>query len=304
MLANEVFEQVTAQLIADIEAGTGTWRMPWQCLAELGTPVSADGRNYRGANSLILPMVAAGRGWESGVWATFKSWQRHGGQVRRSERGTHIMLWKTTDRTESTDDNNGPASASRRGLVARTFVVFAAEQVDGAEPVIARHRRHVERDSVERIEAAEAYFAATGLSFREGGNRAFYTPTTDEIHIPAFDQFDHPATFYGVLAHESAHATGHADRLARDLTGRFGTDAYAAEELVAELAAAMWCGQMGVSAATRADHASYLSSWISVLRTDARALVTVAGKAQAAVDYLNTLAGYEPASEVDEAVTV
>ena len=79
---------------------------------------------------------------------------------------------------------------------------------------------------------------------------------------------------------------------ARDLTGRFGSDAYAAEELVAELGAAMWCAQIGISAATRPDHASYLSSWLGILKADARALVTVASKAQAAVDWLNTAAGY------------
>ena len=91
--------------------------------------------------------------------------------------------------------------------------------------------------------------------------------------------------------------------MARDLTGRFGSDAYAAEELVAELAAAMWCGQMGISAATRTDHASYVSSWLRVLGQDARALVSVAGKAQAAVDYLNKLAGYTAASAEAEAVS-
>lgn len=78
----------------------------------------------------------------------------------------------------------------------------------------------------------------------------------------------------------------------RDLTGRFGSDSYAAEELVAELGVAMWCAQAGLSAATRADHASYLAGWLRVLRSDARALVTVAARAQAAVDHLNTVADH------------
>jgi antirestriction protein ArdC len=296
MQANELFNQITAQMIADIEAGTERWRMPWHCLADLGTPVNADGRGYRGANSVLLPFEAAAHEWELGIWATFNSWRRHGAFVRRGERGTHVILWKPTNRGSTDDDSSDDAAESPqnpRGLVARTFVVFAAEQVDGADAVIASHsRRHIERDTPERLAAADAYFAATGLSIIEGGNRAYYSPDADEIHVPTLAQFDHAASFHGTIAHEAGHATAHASRLARDLTGRFGSDAYAAEELVAELAAAMWCGQMGISAATRTDHASYVGSWLRVLGQDARALVSVAGKAQAAVDCLNTLAGY------------
>jgi antirestriction protein ArdC len=295
MQANELFDRITATMIADIEAGTATWRMPWHCLADLGTPVSADGRGYRGANSVILPFEAAAHGWDSGIWATFNSWRRHGAFVRRGERGTHVILWKTTDRASTAEDSSDDAAESpqnRRGVVARTFVVFAAEQVDGADAVIARHSRHVERDTPESIAAADAYFASTGLAIIEGGNRAYYSPDVDEIHVPTLAQFDDASSFHGTIAHEAGHATGNGSRLARDLTGRFGSDAYAAEELVAELAAAMWCGQMGISAATRTDHASYVSSWLRVLGQDSRALVSVAGKAQAAVDYLNTLAGY------------
>ena len=103
-----------------------------------------------------------------------------------------------------------------------------------------------------------------------------------------------PPNFHSTISHEATHASGHPDRLARVLTGRFGSDAYAAEELVAELGAAMWCAQMGISAATRADHAAYVGSWLGILRADARALVTVASKAQAAIDYLNVLADYTP----------
>jgi antirestriction protein ArdC len=306
MQVNELFDRITVQMIADIEAGTATWRMPWHCLADLGTPVNADGRGYRGANSVLLPFAAAAHGWNSGIWATFNSWRRHGAFVRCGERGTHVILWKTTDRASEADDSADAAepAQNRRGLVARTFVVFAAEQVDGADAVIARHsRRHVERDTPERIAAADAYFAATGLSIIEGGNRAYYSPDADEIHVPNLAQFDHASAFHSTVSHEAAHSTAHPSRIGRDLTGRFGSDAYAAEELVAELAAAMWCGQMGISAAIRTDHASYVGSWLRVLGQDAGALVSVAGKAQAAVDYLNTLAGYNVAPADAEAVS-
>ena len=158
------------------------------------------------------------------------------------------------------------------------------------------------RDTPERLDAAEAYFAAVGAHVEHGGNRAFYRPATDEIHVPDLDRFDQAPNYYATLAHEHAHWTGHPSRLARDLTGRFGDDSYAAEELVAELAAAMWCAQHGISAVTRPDHAAYLAGWLRILRTDTRALVTASSKAQSAVDHLNTCAGHtaEPAEPNEE----
>ena len=297
MRADDLFTQITDDLIEDIETGSaGTWRMPWHTLADAGTPESVDGRRYRGLNSLWLPMVAAACGWTSGIWATYRGWQRHGAQVRRGERATHVVLWKQTRPTDhdSSGDNNN-AEQQRPRLFARTYAVFAAEQVDGADDVLARRRP--ERDTPDRIDAAERYFAAVGARVELGGNRAYYHSTTDEIHVPGLERFDHAAHYYATLAHEHAHWTGHPDRLARDLTGRFGDDAYAAEELVAELAAAMWCAQHDISAVTRPDHAAYLAGWLRILRTDTRALVTASSKAQAAVDYLNSTAGLEAGTE-------
>lgn len=291
MRADDLFTTITAQLIDDIETGkAGDWRMPWHTLADAGTPESVDGRRYRGLNSIWLPMVAAAHGWTSGIWATYRGWQRHGAQVRRGERAAQVVLWKQTrpDDTDHTDSDDEPR---RPRLLARAYAVFAAEQVDGADEILAR-RQQPARDTPERIDAAETFFAAVGAHVERGGNRAYYQPATDEIHVPDLDRFELAPNFYATLAHEHAHWTGHPTRLARDLTGRFGDDSYAAEELVAELAAAMWCAQHGISAVTRPDHAAYLAGWLRILRADSRALITASSKAQAAVDHLNTAAGH------------
>lgn len=302
MKANDLFATITDQLVADIEAGAGTWHMPWHALADAGTPTSIDRRPYRGMNAVWLPMVAATNGWTSGVWATYRGWQRHGAQVRRGERGTHVVLWKpTTDNSTDSHDDDADSTGPRRRLLARAYVVFAAEQADGTDAILERRAAELaDRDTPERIATADAYFAAVSARVVLGGNRACYQPGTDTICLPDLAQFDQAAHFYATSAHEHVHWTGHPDRLARDLTGRFGSDAYAAEELVAELGAAMWCAQAGISAATRQDHAAYLAHWLRVLRSDPRALITVAARAQAAVDYLNTLAGH-PAAEATAA---
>jgi antirestriction protein ArdC len=304
MHADHLFTHITDQLVADIEAGARTWRMPWHALADAGTPTSVDGRPYRGMNAVWLSMVAAAaHDWTSGVWATYRGWQRHGAQVRRGEKATQVVLWKPTtpNDTDPRSHDDVEQTGPLRRLLARAYRVFAAEQADGADEILARRaERLAKRDTPERIAAADAYFAAVGATIVHGGNRACYQPATDTIHVPTLAQFDHAAHHAGTLAHEHVHWTGHADRLDRDLTGRFGSDSYAAEELVAELGAAMWCAQMELSAVTRADHAAYLAGWLRVLRADARALVTVASRAQAAVDHLNTRAGHSTTGEADE----
>lgn len=289
MKAEELFEAVTADLVAAIECGAKDWRMPWHRLGA-GLPRSADGRVYRGWNALVLAMVAADRGWTSTIWATYNAWKRHGAQVRRGERGTQVVLWKPTERHETTDDGG---DSLHRSLFARAFTVFAAEQVDGAERV---SKPIAEASELQGIEAIETFFARVGANVVHGGDQACYVAAFDRIHLPHCHQFDEVSDYYSTSAHEHTHWTGHADRLGRDLSGRFGDHAYCAEELIAELGAAFWCAQFELAQATREDHAAYLADWLALLQSDSRALVAACGHAQRAVDHLNALAGWSPPS--------
>jgi antirestriction protein ArdC len=298
MNANDLFETVTNDLIAAIERGASGWTMPWQQLAATGTPRSADDRLYRGWNALVLAFTAFERGYPSSTWATYQGWQRHCAQVRRGEHGTRVVLWKPNDRHTTPDDaNDTDDKLTRSALFARTFTVFAAEQVDGAD----RYLEISTPDPDRQIGAADRYFDAIGAHLNRGGNAACYLPGADLIHIPNPDQFARPSDFYSTLAHEHTHWTGHTSRLHRDLTGRFGSLAYGAEELVAELGAAFWCAQFRLDQTTRPDHAAYLGDWLTLLRQDTRALVTACSHAQRAVDYLNAVGGWPtPTAEVEQ----
>ena len=287
MKAQELFEQITDRIIADIEAGAGEWRMPWAQIADAGIPVSAVGRKYRGINALWLAILSMDNGWTDPVFATYKQWASLGAQVRKGEKGTHVILWKPSKRK---DPETGEEKDS---LFATTYVVFNISQVDGEGAEKVRTKRHVELDTTERIDAAEAFFKAVGAEVIEGGNRAYYDRLTDSVHVPHIDQFEHPANFYGTLAHECVHWTGAESRLDRTFGKRFGDEQYAVEELTAELGAAFFSAQAGLSATTRPDHSAYLAHWLKVLRQDPRALSTVASKAQKAVDFLNESAAGE-----------
>jgi antirestriction protein ArdC len=280
----ELYASVTARVVEQIEAGAGEWRMPWQAIAEVGQPVNAvTHQPYRGGNHMVFAMVAEARGW-SGHWGTYKQWQQLGAQVRKGERGTFGVHWSTV--SKRTTDDEGTEVEGEARLVPHVFAVFNACQVEGWEAPV-----DTPRDTPERIETAERFFAALGADVRHGGNTAAYSPAGDYIVMPEPGRFDTMTAYYATRGHESIHWTGHASRLSRDLSGRFGTDAYAAEELVAELGAAFTCAHLGISTTPRPDHAAYLASWLRVLRADPSALFTVAGKAQRATDYLVAQAG-------------
>ena len=171
-------------------------------------------------------------------------------------------------------------------FVARAAYVFNAAQVDAPTPTADAPAPGAALDP---LPAFDAFVTGTGATIRHGGTRACYVPTTDMIHLPPSAAFHTPTGYAGTLAHELVHWTGAPHRLARDLTGRFGARAYAAEELVAELGAAFVLADLGIARAPHPDHAAYCASWAPLLRADPRALSHAATQASRAADYLAAL---------------
>ncbi len=182
--------------------------------------------------------------------------------------------------------------------MARAYRVFNREQCDGLpEPKSAP--KLAELSEKERHEQAEQFMAATRADLRHGGGRAFYSPTLDYVQLPRFETFKDGASYYATGLHELAHWTGHTSRCARDFEGRFGSQAYAAEELVAELGAAFLCAELGIDG--QLQHPEYVASWLKVLKGDKRAIFTAASKARQACNYLKGAAGWEPEQDAAEA---
>jgi antirestriction protein ArdC len=165
--------------------------------------------------------------------------------------------------------------------------VFNEGQVDGYNrPQPATH------DPVDSVLRADAFVRDTGADIRHWGEAAFYSVAEDLIMMPERNAFTGTRTstptesWYGVLFHELVHWTGAQHRLTRDLYVRFGSDAYAMEELIAELGAAFLCAEFAISASPREDHAAYIGHWLDVLTVDNRAILSAASKAAEATDYL------------------
>ncbi len=287
----DVYTQVTNNIIAAIEAGAGDWQMPWHRSGEgLNRPVNIDtAKAYRGINVVSLWASAQARGFTTGTWGTYRQWQANGCQVRKGEKSSLVVFYKEFDVADRNDDTGETEHGKR--LMARASWVFNADQVDGYEaPALPEPK-----NPVQVIDAAELFVTGTGATIRHGGTRAFYRPSDDTIQMPERERFLGTETstatesYYATLLHELTHWTGHDRRCDRQFGKRFGDDAYAMEELVAELGAAFLCADLGLALEPREDHAAYVDHWLEVLRGDKRFIVSAAAHAQRAVAWLHGL---------------
>ncbi len=275
--------RITAEIVARLEAGTKPWVRPWRG-APVSRPLRCCGTPYRGMNVFWLWMVADMAGFTSPYWMTYAQANSSGGQVRKGERSASAIFYKSyTKDVESPETGESSEQACR---VLKAYAVFNADQVDGLPE---RFHPAAALELVEpagRSDALDRFFAAIPATLRHQGDAAYYEPGPDRVTMPpgeAFTGFDH---YYATLAHELSHWTGHSSRLSRDLKNRFGTAAYAAEELVAELSSAMLGAELGLPVAHLDSHASYIDHWLKLLRADDRAILTAAARAEEASGFL------------------
>jgi antirestriction protein ArdC len=222
-------------------------------------------------------MAAARHGYANPSWLTFNQAKSLGGAVRRGEKASHVLFFGQLEKEDTRTAHEGE---ERTITFAKTYAVFNADQID-ALPERFSVGAHQARDL-----PASDFFAAIGANVRHTGAQPMYRPRQDVIVMPRPEDFCTAEAYTATLAHEHVHWTGHESRLGRELKG-LGTEAYAAEELVAELGAAFLCATLGVAASEREDHAAYIGHYIKLLRGDKRFLVRAASAAQKAVDFLH-----------------
>lgn len=292
----DVHQDITTKIITAIEANPGSPEMPWhRPNAPLVLPVNiTSGNAYNGINIVSLWASSDASGYRVPVWGTYKQWQEQDCQVRKGEKSSLVVFYKDYD----IDPNPQDEGDDGRRRVARASWVFNAAQVDGyTHPVT-----DIPSNPIERHASVDAFTTATRAEIRHGGSRAYYRPSADYVQMPDEHLFTSTATssrtesYYGVLLHELTHWCGAEKRLNRTLGKRFGDDAYAMEELVAELGAAFLCAELGITLEPRLDHAQYIANWVTVLKKDNRAIFAAAAKASEAVGYLKKLANGEGAN--------
>ena len=281
-----IYQQVTDKIIAELESGTiPSWVKNWS-----GGDTGADcnvitKKTYSGINTIILGMS----GFKSPYWATYKQWVSIGAQVSKGSKGTQIIFYSPVEKGSKITE---AGEVKNYSYILKSYTVFNADQVSGFEaPALPVPK------VFNNVASIEALTVKSGAQLQFGGDRAYYSPSQDYVAMPHKLQFHNEASYYATLLHELSHWSGHKSRLDRDLSGRFGNEAYAAEELIAELSAAFLCARFNIAGELR--HSSYIASWLRVLKNDNKAIFKAAALAQKSADYLAGFAG-EVITEVTE----
>ena len=294
---------VTDAVIAFLEGNdNGKWTKPWEKLLTEGNYCPATSKRYNGfVNNMALNVLAYANGFSSEAWGTYKQWASLGTEdkpvnVKQGAKAAYIFVplifTKKDKQGAPITDNNGD---ELKGLSFKQVAVFNADQIEGYTEIKPELPANKVVDSAE----VDTFIERTGAAITHGGDRAYYSPAGDHIRMPLKEAFNDmkgsTATegYYGTKLHELIHWTSHDTRCKRDLTGTtFGTEAYAFEELIAEMGAAILCNQFGISDQPRPDHAKYIKSWLKGLKNDKNAVFKAVGQAQKAIKHLES---YQPA---------
>lgn len=292
-----IHETITDRIVKQIEAGTTPWRKPWDGGQALNLrPLRSNGTPYKGVNTVILWLTAMECGYNAQHWMTFNQVKALGGRIRKGEKASEVVFFKTFDPKKTEQDiemeEQGYTKANERRIaMLNTYKVFNVDQAEGLPekyqvvkpPVAAR----ISED--ERLPGVDSWVAGTGATIRHGGDSAHFAPGSDHIQMPDFCRFVSHDYYYSTLLHELTHWSGAKSRLDRDLNNRFGSHKYAAEELIADLGSAFLCSDLGVVDIPRPDHAQYLAHWLTIMKADSKAIFTAAAKAEQACNYLQDL---------------
>lgn len=263
-----IAQTITDNIIKQLESGVAPWVKPWNSHGVDAPYNPIAKRYYNGINFIQLSMTPG----STHNWVTYKQAQSVGAQVRKGSKGVQVIYFSPLEVKDRVTDE------VKKIPMLKTYTVFNADQVDGLElPAPA------ERTEIEAVESCEAFIKAQRARIQFGGDRAFYVPSLDYIQLPERDQFKSTPDYYATALHELSHWTGHESRLNRDFKNRFGSEAYAFEELVAELGSAMLCAHLKIDG--QLQHASYIDSWLKVLKDDPKNILKASALAQKILTY-------------------
>jgi antirestriction protein ArdC len=292
-------QEITDNIIAALEKGTAPWQKPWQAGAFEMPMNPTSGKPYRGGNVVQLMLNGMKAGYEDPRWLTYRQAQENGWQVRKGEKGTQIEFWqfpksKAGDLEDSKAAEKNPDQSK---FIYRVYTVFNANQIDGISSHVPRIRQEWEA-----IASAETILQNSGARIvHDQADRAFYSRSSDCIHLPPRAAFDFAGNYYGTALHELVHYSGAPGRLNRETLNesyRFGDPNYAKEELRAELASVFIMAERGIPH-NPDRHTAYLSSWIKALQDDKHEIFRAARDAHRAADLLLAL---EHCNTMDQAL--
>lgn len=297
----DIYQEITNRIIKDLEEGTPVWEKPWEN-GFTGFPKNEFSKCfYSGINTIILWTRQGDIGADSSQWVTFRQAQNLGGQIKKGEKASRIIFYKKITVPEHEEEKGEKQEKQKGGnpkqekkkeegnsqekeiSIIKPHPVFNLSQTKGLEHLVKApdEKEQTFKDEKEAEELLKKVQAKIKLA---NFSKAFYTPSEDKISMPRKSQFKTKEGFYSTLFHELSHWTGHPSRLNREINNKFGTKAYAFEELVAEISASFLCCHFGFRYSTQ--HSAYVKSWVKLLKEDKKAIFKASSLAQKATQFI------------------
>lgn len=288
-MAVDVYEKVTNEMIKMLEQGIIPWHRPWK----IGSTYNiVSYKNYSLLNTMLLD--------KPGAYATFKQWGELGGKIKKGEKSKMIIFWKLLKAKDNKEDEEGNQDTENENHKKEKFVpflryinVFHISQVEGLDEKIINKAKAKEMElldfhsNTEVEEVMNLYYDKYNIKLIHSGTEAYYNSALDKINLPKKETFISEQEYYSTLFHETVHSTGHASRLARNIRNKFGSDEYAAEELVAEIGSASLMKIFDIETKdTFKNSAAYIQSWVERFKEDKKMIVFSACKSEKAVNLI------------------
>ena len=287
-IKKDLYQDFTDQVIKQMEDNNMNWSKPFTTTILNGHHNVISKKPYQGMNCFSIGLSVHMNGFKSNEWATFNQWKNLGAKIKKGSKGTEILYWNIKEYEDKTNKDE-----KVKIPFLKYFVVFNADQVDGYET----KEKGLKDFNLKEIDNWKTHFKTD--TFVENtkadiniANKAFYSPNGDFIGMPPKEDFkgDKENTkeqyYYSTLLHELTHWSGHSSRCNRDLKNRFGSKAYAMEELVAEIGSAFLCSHLGVTKAPTPNHGRYLNNWLEVLKEDKKAIFKAFSLSKVSSEYL------------------
>ena len=287
-IKKDLYQDFTDQVIKQMEDNNMNWSKPFTTTILNGHHNVISKKPYQGMNCFSIGLSVHKNGFKSNEWATFNQWKNLGAKIKKGSKGTEILYWNIKEYEDKTNKDE-----KVKIPFLKYFVVFNADQVDGYET----KEKGLKDFNLKEIDNWKTHFKTD--TFVENtkadintANKAFYSPNGDFIGMPPKEDFkgDKENTkeqyYYSTLLHELTHWSGHSSRCNRDLKNRFGSKAYAMEELVAEIGSAFLCSLLGVTKAPTPNHGRYLNNWLEVLKEDKKAIFKAFSLSKVSSEYL------------------
>lgn len=279
---------------------TLSWTREWHGCSASDPMNPCTGTHYGGGNRVNLMFAALDK--KDNRFCTYKQAAQRGWQVRRGAKGHIVEKYSRINVYERDDGGEVERDGEGRPKIRFSYLapvgwwhVFSFSDIEGAPPM-PQPTAHGDSELDALLDALKETSRCRvdeGVPTNPSADSAYYSPARDFINLPDRTLFTSVEAALATLCHEMGHSTGHADACGRDgITGfsGFGSEAYAFEELVAELSSVFTTGYLGCACAMDGvhfrNHAAYLQSWLSVLEDDPDYLFKAATKAGEASDFV------------------